>query len=100
MRRAYIFAMAMLFLAALALTLAGTGGAAPSKPRLAGPTDAPAGLVSFRFASHEPGVPAAKLRYRCGVDSGPMVRCTSPRVVRLPAGSHRFRVQAVDPRGR
>jgi virginiamycin B lyase len=93
----------MLALAAVVVgvvALAGTGGARPTTPRIAGPTVTVAGPVSFRFSSHESGVPASKLRYRCGVDSAAAARCTSPRVVRLSPGTHRFRVQAIDPHGR
>src|ERR1041384_6026393 len=103
MRRAYIFGVVPLVLAAIvavSLTLAGSGSAKPSTPRIAAPSDAPAGPVSFRFSSHESGLPAAKLRFRCAVDSSAPANCTSPHVVRLSPGTHRCRLQAVGPRGR
>src|SRR3954471_13096652 len=103
MRRAYIFVVTMLALAAVVVgvvALAGSGGARPTTPPIAGPPDAVAGPVSFRFSSREHGLASSRLRYRCGVDSGAVAQCTSPHVVRLLPGTHRFRVQALDPRGR
>jgi DNA-binding beta-propeller fold protein YncE len=103
MRRAYIFAVMTIVLAgvvAVTLAFTGSGSAKPSTPRIAAPSDAPAGPVSFRFSSHEPGLQSSRLRYRCGIDSATAVQCTSPHIVRLSRGTHRFRVQAVDPGGR
>jgi len=80
----------------LALALA----TAPSKPVVSGPHSARAGVFTFRFSSHEAGVKASRLRYRCTVDRHTPRPCTSPYDVQLRAGRHLLRVQAIDPKGR
>jgi streptogramin lyase len=72
----------------------------PSVPTITAPRQSTDGVVTFRFASHARGIPASSLRYRCGIDAAALVKCRSPHVVRLAPGTHTFRVQAVDPRGR
>src|SRR5438105_6289070 len=103
MRAAYIVVGTVLIvalLAAVSLAFVARGSAAPSTPRIDVPAEAVAGLVTIRFSSHERGVPTSRLRYRCSVDSSAVAPCRSPHAVRLAAGAHSFRVQAVDPRGR
>jgi streptogramin lyase len=72
----------------------------PSVPTITAPKQSVDGIVTFRFASHVRGFPAGRLRYRCAVDAAALIKCRSPHVVRLAPGTHTFRVQAVDPRGR
>jgi glutamine cyclotransferase len=72
----------------------------PSVPTITAPKQSADGIVSFRFASHERGVRDSRLRYRCAVDAAALATCRSPHVVRLRPGTHVFRVQSVDPRGR
>jgi Ca2+-binding RTX toxin-like protein len=48
----------------------------------------------FRFAANEAGS-----RFRCKLDRKPYRGCTSPRVYRVRAGQHVFRVIAIDPAG-
>ena len=72
----------------------------PSVPTISAPKQSVDGVVAFRFASHARGIPASRLRYRCGLDRAALARCRSPHVVRLAPGRHTFRVQAVDPSGR
>jgi YVTN family beta-propeller protein len=84
-------------------SLAGVSIAAGARPRLpivSGPSIADGPLVRYRFASSEAGVPAARLRFLCAVDAQALHRCPAVFAVRLSAGVHRLRVQAVDPQGR
>jgi Ca2+-binding RTX toxin-like protein len=50
--------------------------------------------VSFAFAADEPGG-----TFRCKLDRKPFSPCHSPRVYRLAAGRHAFRVLAIDRAG-
>ncbi|MFP5388433.1 MAG: hypothetical protein ACLGG5_03945, partial [Thermoleophilia bacterium] len=50
--------------------------------------------VAFRFASSERGS-----SFRCKLDAKPYRPCTSPRVYRVKAGRHAFRVFAIDAAG-
>lgn len=49
--------------------------------------------VSFRFTANEPS------SFRCKLDARPYRACTSPRVYRVKAGRHVFRVVAIDRAG-
>jgi Ca2+-binding RTX toxin-like protein len=50
--------------------------------------------VAFRFASSEAGS-----RFRCKLDRKPYRGCASPRIYRVKAGRHAFRVFAIDRAG-
>jgi Ca2+-binding RTX toxin-like protein len=50
--------------------------------------------VAFRFASSE-----AASSFRCRLDRTPYRSCTSPRIYRVKAGRHTFRVFAIDAAG-
>jgi Ca2+-binding RTX toxin-like protein len=50
--------------------------------------------VSFRFTAGEP-----EARFRCRLDRRPYRGCASPRLYRVKAGSHLFRVFAIDQAG-
>jgi Ca2+-binding RTX toxin-like protein len=50
--------------------------------------------VAFRFASTETGS-----RFRCKIDRKPYRGCASPRLYRVEAGGHAFRVYAIDAAG-
>ncbi|MGN6257532.1 MAG: calcium-binding protein [Solirubrobacterales bacterium] len=50
--------------------------------------------VAFRFASDEAGS-----HFRCKLDRKPYRDCASPRLYRVQAGRHAFRVFAIDPAG-
>lgn len=53
------------------------------------------GDSTFRFGSADPDA-----KFTCALDGGPFAPCTSPATfAKLPAGEHRFSVQAVDPAG-
>ena len=58
------------------------------------PVRATARTARFAFSANEPGT------FECRLDSGPFLRCTSPRTYpRLRVGVHRFEVRAVDAAG-
>jgi Ca2+-binding RTX toxin-like protein len=50
--------------------------------------------IAFRFASDEPGS-----HFLCKLDRAPYRGCTSPRIYRVKAGRHAFRVFAIDRAG-
>jgi virginiamycin B lyase len=84
----------------LQLVLWVLAAAGPSTPTVSGPRSTERHRVTYRFHSHERGVPDARLGFRCAVDSGALRRCPSPYTVTLAVGRHTLRVVAVDPRGR
>jgi hypothetical protein len=61
----------------LVLGLATAGS--PSAPTIIAPKESANGVVTFRFASYAPGIPAGRLRYRCGIDAAAVVKCRSDR---------------------
>src|ERR687885_645396 len=73
----------------------------PATPRIVGNVHPVAGTpVTYVFSSTERGLPAAKLRYRCGLDAAPLHACRATASIKLTAGRHFLRVQAVDQAGR
>jgi glutamine cyclotransferase len=74
--------------------------AQPAKPTIVAPSTSYDGRFVIRFTSRERGVPHARLRFRCAFDKRPFRRCSSPLDTRLSVGTHTFRVQATDARGR
>lgn len=97
----------MLILCAFAIAASALASHADSRtlagltaPAVLGPRRVSGSFATFRFASHEPGVSAKAIRFRCAVDSTRLHACPSPYRVRLRAGRHLLRVRAVDPRGR
>jgi YVTN family beta-propeller protein len=82
----------------LALLLAGL--AHPTAPVVVGPRATANTRPAYRFSSHEPGVPAAKLRFRCSFDRRRLHACGRRYRQRLSVGRHLLRVRALDPAGR
>jgi virginiamycin B lyase len=74
--------------------------ARPATPVVHGPRSTTASRPVYRFVSHERGVPAAKIRFRCSFDRPRLRSCRSRYSQRLAVGRHVLRVQAVDPAGR
>jgi virginiamycin B lyase len=72
----------------------------PAAPTIAGPRVATTATPTYRFSSHERGVAAVRLRFRCSVDSPRLHACPARIRPRLSAGPHVLRAQAVDPAGR
>jgi streptogramin lyase len=86
---------------AVGLTLLAAGAVArPSAPRIVGPRHTTDRTPTFRFVSHEAGLRARAIRFRCAVDRKRLHRCPSPYTPGLRLGRHTLRVRAVDPRGR
>ena len=52
--------------------------------------------VAFEFTGHGPTAIAG---FRCSLDGGRFVTCSSPYAVRVKKGSHTFRVEAIDQAG-
>jgi YVTN family beta-propeller protein len=71
----------------------------PSAPAVTG-ARVVTGTVSVTFSAHEPGVPAARLRFRCAFDTTRLHLCPRKYRVRLAVGAHVLRARTVDPRGR
>jgi DNA-binding beta-propeller fold protein YncE len=84
-------------LISIALGLAAAG---PATPGVTGPTRTQPGTRTYVFSSAEKGVPSAKLRFRCALDSAALHACPRTLTLALTAGKHVLRVQAVDPAGR
>src|SRR3954468_16643297 len=84
----------------LTLVLMLAGLAHPTAPVVAGPRATQNARPTYRFSSHEPGGPAAKLRFRCSFDRPKLHACGRRYRQRLTVGRHLLRVQAVDPAGR
>ncbi len=91
--------MTRILIAGLALLTAG-GGAGPSRPRILGPRHTTDRTPTFRFVSHEAGLPARAIRFRCAVDGRRLHRCPGRYTPTLGLGRHKLRVRAVDPKGR
>ncbi len=72
----------------------------PSPPVVTGPRATANTRPVYRFASHEHGVPAAKVRFRCSFDQRKLHACGRRYRQRLAVGRHLLRVGAVDPAGR
>lgn len=72
----------------------------PATPIVAGPRSSESERVRYTFTSHERGVPARAIRFRCALDAKALRYCPASFAVRLPVGVHILRVQAVDPQGR
>jgi YVTN family beta-propeller protein len=83
----------------LALTLL-LAHARPSPPVVTGPRSTTSNRPVYRFSSHEPGVAARRIRFRCSFDRPRLHRCGRRFAQRLAAGRHVLRAQAVDPAGR
>lgn len=88
-------------LTALALAVVSTaaGASRPSAPAIAGPNGVIPGKHTYVFSSVEKGVPAARIRFRCGLDTTKLRGCAKRVTFSLAAGSHVLRAQAVDPAG-
>src|SRR5690349_3550740 len=88
-------------LVALGLAVAATAAAAsrPSAPAIAGPNAVVPGKHTYVFSSIEKGVAAAKIHFRCGLDTTKLHVCAKRVTLSLAAGSHLLRAQAVDPEG-
>src|SRR5204862_806195 len=82
----------------LAVLLAGL--AHPAAPVVSGPRTTANARPVYRFSSHEPGVPTARLRFRCSFDRRKLHACPRRYRRRLGLGRHLLRVRAVDPAGR
>src|ERR671935_2520226 len=74
--------------------------AGPTPPQIVGPRRTANRTPTFRFASHEAGVPARAIRFRCAIDRARLHRCPSRYTPRLGLGRHTLKVRAVDPKGR
>jgi YVTN family beta-propeller protein len=81
----------MVSLLAAALLLAGRQVA----PKVVAPPTSYDGAVTIKFSSRQKGV-----SFRCALDRAKTRRCTSPYATKLAPGTHTFRVQALDKRGR
>src|SRR5829696_1787968 len=71
----------------------------PAKPRIVGPRRTTDRTPTFRFISHEPGVGAREVRFRCAVDRVRLHRCPRRYTPRLGFGLHTLRVRVLDTRG-
>jgi virginiamycin B lyase len=76
------------------------GGSRPTAPRILGPRRTTDRTPTFRFVSHEVGLPAREIGFRCAIDRERLHRCRNPYTPTLRLGRHTFRVRAVDSRGR
>jgi streptogramin lyase len=74
--------------------------ARPSAPRILGPRRTTDRTPTFRFVSHEAGLPTRSLSFSCAIDRKRLHRCPSRYTPRLALGRHTLRVRAVDPSGR
>jgi streptogramin lyase len=72
----------------------------PAAPRILGPRRTTDRTPTFRFVSHEVGVPAREIRFRCAVDRAKLHGCPNRYTPTLQPGHHTLRVRAVDPKGR
>jgi YVTN family beta-propeller protein len=94
------------FALVLALAFAAGGGTAaasgthPGLPTITGARHVVVGPVVLHLAAREPGVPPARLRFRCSFDGRPLRRCASSLRATLRPGRHLLRALAVDPAGR
>src|SRR5204863_4425065 len=84
----------------LMLTVLLAGRARPAAPGVSGPRTTANAKPVYRCSAHEPGVPAAKIRFRCSFDRPKLHRCARRYRQRLALGRHVLRVRAVDPAGR
>jgi hypothetical protein len=70
----------------------------PKPPRVRGPLVVRGGRAGFyRLSSTDAFTPAAALRFRCALDGAALRPCPARFKVRLAAGRHTLRAQAVDP---
>jgi virginiamycin B lyase len=91
----------MMRILVIGLTLLAAGGSVgPSAPRVLGPRRTSDRTPTFRFVSHEAGLPSRAIRFRCAVDRTSLHRCPSRYTPTLRLGRHTLRVRAADPRGR
>lgn len=74
--------------------------ARPTPPVVTGPRSTTSTRPVYRFSSHEPGVAARRIRFRCSFDRPRLHACRARYSQRLGVGRHVLRVQAVDPAGR
>ena len=90
--------MTRLLIVGLIAFVAGNPG--PTAPRILGPRHTTDRTPTFRFASHEAGLPARAIRFRCSIDRTKLHRCVDRYTPRLGLGRHTLRVRAYDPKGR
>jgi virginiamycin B lyase len=100
-------AVGLACLAATAATPAGSvvaawrdGGSRPTAPHIVGPRRTTDRTPTFRFVSHEVGLPAREIRFRCAIDRKRLHRCRNPYTPILRLGRHTLQARAVDPTGR
>ena len=74
--------------------------AGPTPPQIVGPRRTADRTPTFRFVSHEAGLPARAIRFRCAIDRARLHRCPSRYTPSLRLGRHTVRARAVDPTGR
>ena len=87
-------------LVATILTIALAGAPRPIAMSVAGNLHPGTGTHTYVFSSREQGVPASRFRYLCALDRATLHACPRRLTLRLTAGRHLLRVQAVDPAGR
>src|SRR5919201_1644138 len=74
--------------------------AGPPPPQIVGPRRTADRTPTFRFVSHEAGLPARAIRLLCAIDLARLHRCPSRYTPSLRLGRHTVRARAVDPTGR
>src|SRR5919197_1006660 len=74
--------------------------AGPTPPQIVGPRRTANRTPTFRFVSHEAGLPARAIRFRCAIARARLPRCPSRYTPSLRLGRHTVRARAVDPTGR
>lgn len=101
MRRSMLLVIAAVLIAAPAgAGLAGQAQAGPSTPRVVGPRSTSDQAPVYRFSSHERGVAAGAIHFRCAVDSTKLHACLRRYRAHLAVGRHVLRVRGVDRKGR
>jgi len=100
MRLRTFLSTVLVVVAAVALAATATAAPRPAAPSIVGPDATAAGKHTYVFQSIERGLAAARLHYRCSLDSATLHACAARTTLRLTAGTHVLRVQAVDPAGR
>lgn len=101
MRRSTLLVLFAVLIASPAYAgLAVQNRAGPSAPRVAGPRSTSNQSPLYRFSSHERGVAATAIRFRCSVNSTRLHACVRRYHAHLTVGSNVLRVQAVDRKGR
>src|SRR5919201_2204774 len=74
--------------------------AGPPPPQIVGPRRTADRTPTFRFVSHEAGLPARAIRFRCAIDRAGRPGAPSRYTPSLRLGRHTVRARAVDPTGR